>query len=364
MNIWGLHLANDDGKNPEAEIEQVVGTGVSHFTLLDFQADNAQRLRQASPSGTILIRFYLPNWRATDPIQWARDCAERYLRVRDGGWSLASIGAAVTPANEQNLVVEGGNDSKACFEQTAYWNGVWLTEFQRLTSIPKALTHWPAWAYGNQDDYDGKGLGYTGIDICRDVIHRYGVFDGHPYWPTGHVADYWYGQRYQLWHERLPDMPIFCSELCCPDVMLPTAIDELLAWFKNAEQVDYITGGTTFIVRDPHHSMMNNDLSRNPAVMAAIKAAPKAETGVTVMSSAEVERYAQDIWARFKIAVNPNSALYKAWLAAFQANKYYGVPLEAEHRSENGRYIIQAFANTILYWDSQSGQVGTGLPLA
>jgi hypothetical protein len=282
MNRWGLHLSNDDGKNPESEIEQVIATGVSHFTLLDFQADNAFQLREASPDGTILVRFYLTNWRQKDPVQWARECAERYLRIREGSWSLKGIRAAVTPANEQNLAVEGGDDSRGCFEQTGWWNGAWLTEFTALTGIVKELTHWPAWAYGNYDDWDPieAPRGYTGIDICREAIHRYGVFDGHPYAHSlDGITDRWDGGRDQIWSDALPDMPIFCSEFCCPDVMMTDAPEWIVRQFRYFETRPNIIGGTVFIVRDPHHTMMNNDLSRNPAIMARITAEPKVETG-------------------------------------------------------------------------------------
>ena len=81
------------------------------------------------------------------------------------------------------------------------------------------------------------------------------------------------------------------------------------------------------------------------------------------MTEAELQRYAADVWRRYQITLNPASALYKRWYEALRSGRFLGYPMEAEHRSENGRYVIQGFSNTILAWDSQTGQVAEGLPL-
>jgi hypothetical protein len=82
------------------------------------------------------------------------------------------------------------------------------------------------------------------------------------------------------------------------------------------------------------------------------------------MSDAELERYAKDIWKRYNITSNPDGAIYKYWMEGLRTNQFYGFPMEAEHRSESGRYVIQGFSNKILAWDSQTGRVGEGIPLA
>lgn len=76
----------------------------------------------------------------------------------------------------------------------------------------------------------------------------------------------------------------------------------------------------------------------------------------------ELERYVSDLYKRFNVPYNPNSALAKRFLDELKAGNFLGAPLEPEHPTENGKFLYQAFANTILTYDVSSGQVLEGLP--
>lgn len=268
MNKFGIHLPNGPIRDPETMLE--LG---SHFTLLHFQAAWVPKLREVSPDGVILVRFYLPKWSERDPREWARACAEEYLRDR-GGWSLASLGCDVTPANEQNLPHEGGGWTADWYRRINEWNLAWLDEFRRRTGCPRERTHFPAFAYGHSDDTND--LGHVGLEICRQAIEAYGVLDYHPYWfEPDQVESEWHGHRFvQAW-KLFPGKPIFCSEAGNFAVERASTPEELLRWFNSLYRYPHVIGGTPFIYEDPTGAHRPNDWSRNPEIARRIAAATK-----------------------------------------------------------------------------------------
>lgn len=80
------------------------------------------------------------------------------------------------------------------------------------------------------------------------------------------------------------------------------------------------------------------------------------------VSEKERERYYADLFRRFGVPYNPASALIKHWRELASAGIWLGAPLEAEHPTENGRYIYQAYASAVLTYDKQTGAVTQGLP--
>jgi hypothetical protein len=294
-NQAGIHVPN--GTIPAEDKRAYVEMGGSHFVFLHEQTADALAMRRASPDGTILCRFYLPRWPDRDPRDWARECARWYqMAVRDPAtgeqFSLQSIRAAVTPANEQNLGEEGGGWSREWYKRINDWNLAWHDEFTRATGIDRALTHWPALATGHSDDQDD--LGYVGYEICRPSIEAYGVLDVHTYWDAGTVLDLctpsgeWKrrdrnaelygtriggGWRFQLAHERFSHKPIFISECGQFDVTRHDAAAEFVAWFASLRHSPYITGATPFIFRDPTGAHSHNDWGRNREIEKAVRAA-------------------------------------------------------------------------------------------
>lgn len=108
-----------------------------------------------------------------------------------------------------------------------------------------------------------------------------------------------------------------------------------------------------------------DDYNMDPVVPYLIPHAGPAQLpdlGVTQVNPGEVERYASDIYKRYGIPFNANSALAKYFLQELKAGKFLGFPMEPEHNSENSKYIIQGFSNTIIYYDKATGAVKEGLP--
>jgi hypothetical protein len=288
----GIHFPNGGFANTLA----CIVLGWLHFVYLHEQACWALAMRMASPLGTILCRFYLPNWRQRDPRDWARECARWYLMpitcpVTGRTFTLKELKIAVTPANEMNLAIEGGDDSRECYLAMNWWLLEWHDEFVRLTGISNELTHWPATAAGHSDDQDDKG--YIGDELCRPSIERYGVKDVHVYWDEGTVLDLYetgqgfrrrdrklelYGRqigggwRFQLTHERFPHKRLFISESGQFNVLAESAPAEFVAWFDSLAlpEFDYLDGATPFIWADPTHAHMNNDWSRNPKIAEVV----------------------------------------------------------------------------------------------
>ncbi|MFH0902261.1 MAG: hypothetical protein V2A73_16645, partial [Pseudomonadota bacterium] len=200
-----------------------------------------------------------------------------YTRDR-GGWSLASLGCHVTPANEQNLETEGGGWTAEWYTRINWWNLEWAAEFMAQTGCPKERLHWPAVAYGHSDDQND--LGYIGLDICRESIEAYGVLNSHPYWfAADQVLDRFRGHRFELLHDLFPDKPIFCAESGGMNVLRATAPAEIIQWFESLYAYDYVLAGTPFIAQDPTGQHSINDWSRRPEILQLVTAHPKTGGG-------------------------------------------------------------------------------------
>lgn len=78
----------------------------------------------------------------------------------------------------------------------------------------------------------------------------------------------------------------------------------------------------------------------------------------------ELEAYAADMWLRYDVPLNPNSALYKYWFDQMKAGNFLGFPMEQEHpwSAQNNKYMVQGFSSTILTYTIATGVVTEGLP--
>lgn len=260
VNLWGIHLSNGDIRD-----ESIFDLGVSHFTLLHHQDTYLARLRNVSPDGIILVRFYLPKWSDRDPREWARECAAIYNQKL-----YADHRVHVTPANEMNLIEEGGGWEKVWYQLINAWLLAWIDEFVFYTGCPVERIHWPALSYGHSDDMNDYG--FIGMEICRPSIERYGILDVHPYWfEPSEVTDPFRGHRFIQAHKLFPGKLIFCSETGNFAVDRDSAPQEICQWFESLYAFDYVLGGTPFIWEDPTHAHQRNDWSRNPKIKEAVR---------------------------------------------------------------------------------------------
>lgn len=227
----------------------------SGIVLLHYQRGDIPKLREHYPNARILVRGYLANWYTTDPLAWAQEIA---------GWANENrpYNIEITYANEQNLKCEGhpqgagdGNGNyppakqildaqgqvigTSCqlYEDIARWNGAVLKELRSL--IPWAVIHFPALSQGHSDDQNDAG--YAGEDIIAEVVKGHDIRDVHTYWTNGLSGDKWYGQRYQLLHDRYPNMPLDVSE--CGNIQMNAA--EVVPWLTALPH--YIRGNAWFI---------------------------------------------------------------------------------------------------------------------
>jgi hypothetical protein len=212
----------------------------------------------------------MPRWPDVNPVQWAERCSVAYLQDR-GGWTLASKGCHVTPANEMNLEEEGGGSTADWYHRINDWLVSWHDRFLQLVPGIAGRLHFPAFAYGHSDDDDTRG--YCGMEICREAISRYAVLDVHPYWfePSEVELD-WRGHRFLKAHALFPNAPIFLSEAGNFNVTRTTAPDEMAQWFRSLSAFPYVLGATPFIFRDPTGAHSPNDWGRNRDIEARIKA--------------------------------------------------------------------------------------------
>lgn len=91
---------------------------------------------------------------------------------------------------------------------------------------------------------------------------------------------------------------------------------------------------------------------------------PDLNGGTTPVQPGELEAYAADIWRRYGVPLNPNSALYRYWFDQMKAGRFLGFPMEQEHpwTQTNNKYMVQGFSSQILTYTIATGKVSEGLP--
>lgn len=270
----GCHLPN----GPMDPDRWADAFGAAPYTVLHMQVDGARRIRAKHPDALILVRMYTPDWYALDPVQWARACADTYRRTKD-------VTRHVTWANEQNLADESGGKIGASSARRATlldyrrinaWNLLWLDEWRRQPGTSDAVLHYPAFASGHSDDQDDDG--FVGLDACRPSIDLCPVLDRHVYWRSNAPVDHPFlgCGRVRLVEKLFPGKLLFCSEAGNFDVTHPDAPKQYVqaAAFFAARYPRWL-GWTPFIADSPDRGHDANNLSRNPAIIDALRGMPK-----------------------------------------------------------------------------------------
>src|SRR3990167_11563176 len=266
---FGLHLAN--GPADHGNAIDAIGNG--SFTLLHYQADLLPEIRRKAPEALALIRYYLPNWAATDPRDGAKECAGFYRAHRQ--WTRHA-----TWANEQNLADESGGmigatpqrrATRATYIAIHDWNMRWLDQFNHEPGTDDALLHYPALATGHSDDQDDDG--FIGLEICRASIDRCQILDRHFYPSLDHpLQDKWYGAaRVQLTEELFPGKPLFISECGNFRVGDPRTPEHYTSMGYYWQGRPSVLGWTYFIAEDPTKDHQLNDMSRQPEILDALR---------------------------------------------------------------------------------------------
>ncbi|MBC7264222.1 MAG: N-acetylmuramoyl-L-alanine amidase [Chloroflexi bacterium] len=279
MNKFGIHLPNG-GQYPA--FNQMLSMGGDNYTLLDDPGwvDAIKRIKETRPNAVILVRYYHPAWWTVPADEWATMCAAKYDQHR-------VFTRHCTWANEQNIEREAGineNDSasfRAWYQRINEWNLAFIRNFRQLR--PDAILHYPAFACGNQDDYDDKRWGWIGLEICRPSIEASDVLDYHPYWRGGGFGlwddnEMWYAFRFTLGHALFPDKPIYISETGNFSPRDYNFAEQMTHFFNRLYEYPYVIGATPFIWADPTGQHKVNDWQQNPnlgEVVRKIKDAPK-----------------------------------------------------------------------------------------
>lgn len=252
-NKMGIYTAN--GRNPN--IDEMLRLGADSYTCI-YEAqgmEQARAIRSSYPDALILMRHYLANWPAHDPIEWADYVANKYEEY-------SGITRHVTFANEQNLEAEGGGDTKEWYEAINKWNKVVILKLR--AKCPAMVIHAPAFAYGNRDDEDLEGRGWTGYEICRECIEMCDILNHHPYWKPGGegIFSKWYGLRFTLAREFFLDMPIFLDEAGNFASDDSDFGDQIERYVRKLYEYPYILGVTFFIWADPTGTNVVNSWQR------------------------------------------------------------------------------------------------------
>ena len=256
--LWGIHARNGN----DNLVGEALEVSPSHVTILHLQGDHARELHDRI-DGYLHVRMYLSKWSKWMPEDWAVACVEAANRDR-GGWSLLSLPRVLfSPANEQNLSVEGGGDDLGWYTVIDDWNYRWSVEFRRLTGCPKERLMWPALAYGH-----GEEVGYA---ECKRSLAEYGMVGCHPYWyQPDQVCSEYYGHRFVLDHAAT-GLPIFISEAGNFRITDPNTPNEYIEWFESLYQYEYVLGATPFIRSSPDPGHASNDWSKNPELIRRVR---------------------------------------------------------------------------------------------
>lgn len=261
-NKFGIHIGNTRNRN----LNLMWDLGFHCYNALHFNVDVARQARERYSNSLIHCRFYLPKWSEKDPVEWARECSEIYAN----GW--AEITKHVCPANEMNLEHEGGGSTEDWYRRINDWLLEWRAEF--IKSFPDAVIHFPAFAYGNNEDVYGYRL-------CSDSLRVYDVINYHPYWFTLNGL---YGTergfrafRFVSDRERFfPNKYVFISEFGNFNIQRVTTGPEFIYFYSKLYEYPWVLGGTAFIWDSgPEHGQ--NVWQNNLSILSLLKDWEKVE---------------------------------------------------------------------------------------
>lgn len=371
-NKWGIHWPN----GVFGDVEGCLKLGVDNYTFLHHQAEYAYQMFLSSHSGHLHCRFYLPDWRAIDPVQWARECAIEYQKARrcpitNVVFSLQDLGVDVSPANEMNLVEEGGGASYQDYVDINRWLCVWYYEFVHLTKIAQERTQFPGFASGHSDDQDDNG--YIGLDLCKQAVQLYGQLGVHVYWQVGYVDSIYGapnsglsgGDRFILTHNLYPDKPLAiteCGNFAVTNYNTPL---EIIHFFQKLYKHPYVLYATPFIYADPTGAHSHNDWSRNPEIKRMVTSWDKEEVNCPQMpiNDNAFDRWCSDFYSRSIVPWNPDSAFCKEFKRLWkQDNIFLGKPQGPEYPFENTEYMAQEFSNGYLWCSKKDYIVHRSFP--
>lgn len=292
---WGVYLPNE-GDPKVGEAIEIARDGC--YTLLHTVTgrDNAlRRIRAEQPDALILVRCYLPNWYAVDPVQWAADV---WTILHGGSDPIVRYTRRFTWANEQNLALESGgmvgaSDGRQAtwrdYVNIAAWNDAFIEAYLKLTDTSEDILHYPALATGHGEDW-GRDRNYQPMDgfpvpvrggdptvayeLLRAGISRCAVLNVHPYKQPGHPAtDEWEGVgRIQRVTKLFPGFPLFVDETGQFEITADHAPQDLvdIGYYLQGLQAP-ILGWTPFILGSSDQGHNSNNWSLNPKVAEAYK---------------------------------------------------------------------------------------------
>lgn len=80
------------------------------------------------------------------------------------------------------------------------------------------------------------------------------------------------------------------------------------------------------------------------------------------VSQDERTRYFADLWKRFNQSYVPHQGITDFWTGLANQGVWLGPPIESPHPSENGQWMVQAFASDVISYNNASGHCQRGLP--
>ena len=410
MNKLGYHVNTwTDGAKGTVRTQRNGAVLKVISTAID--SDEISRWKRGNRSGLVVFREYIPNEDLTDSDSRCHKLLADVAPIKH------LVDVVETPWNEAHQTMDVPNPGTATISDysaatvravgyiKARWPEVQVAVGNFSVGNPPGLWYdWekflPALAVSDYLSLHEYGAPYVWSEPGDPLGERREM--------AGGLSLGWWNLRYrQVWNwltEHYPELrrPILITE-CGRDHGLtqgavagwrahggndPFNYAEELHWYASELAKDRYVHGATIYACGTYDDFASFDIASVGEVESAVNEAVNGpplwypddvaplvdpspisappvgdDTPAPAATLTETERYAADVFDRsaqiFKqpIHFNPGGALCRYWAEALMEGRFLGFPMESEHDSEDGKYVVQAFASTIVSWDKATGAI-------
>lgn len=325
------------------------------------------RWRRARPDGILVYRHYFPNESFDDVAGRCNALMHAAAQIKE-----YKLDYVETPWNEAGY---SGDDlrrhNQASVEATRILQGYGYKVAVGNFSV--------GWLHIDEHGNSDWPLFYDALSAADAIsIHEYSA-------PTMQHNQSWHCLRYRRMWELLPldcrkpvlitetgiDWGVLAYELTgwrggngAPATPINEYVNQLRWYAEEMAKDSYVLGATIFAC-----GQFGDWASFDVAAVGEIESLLRETIGEAVqppvegnVSPDEFIRWAADKFKRAGVAFNAEAGLVKFWLDEARAGRYLGSPESGEFPSENGRYVLQEFANAIIHYDRQTGRIARGIP--
>jgi N-acetyl-anhydromuramyl-L-alanine amidase AmpD len=239
----GLHARNDY-HFPEADYTLVRRARIETMKMMSFTDVSVyERLKTENPDIEFIVRLYDDRLRGNSRPGPADFAAKMIPVVNLLQPHATKFEIHNEPNHAEGIEAWGSSDQQARSFRSWYLQALPILK----EACPWAKFGFPGLALNNPH----RDLEW--LDICQDAIVASDWLGCHCYWQYGNMMKQEWGLRFQLYHERFPNMPIEITEFgdSTPQRPRDEIADQYALYYKELNKYPYLGSACAFIASSP-----------------------------------------------------------------------------------------------------------------